>query len=116
MKPLSPTTSSDAAPVETRGHRSNETLLRIDERNQYLREAAHRFFPGCSNREAARRLHIALGRYRSCRWQRDRSEATCPAQHAGRLKEMLFFIFKSRDMVPSVPSIRAALGASARAS
>jgi hypothetical protein len=55
-----------------------------------MREAA-RFFPGASDREVARRLHSALVIYRGGRWHRDRSEATCPAQHRGKLTQTLCF-------------------------
>jgi len=47
-----------------RGKRSPAFLLRQDERDRYLIEAA-RHFPGLSDREIARRLRTALVRYRA---------------------------------------------------
>lgn len=90
------------------GCRTPQTLLLIDERDALLREVA-RFFPGCSDREIARRLHIALLRYRDGRWQRERADLTCPKAHAGRLTAVLWAILKTRDYVPSERLIRAAL-------
>jgi hypothetical protein len=59
-----------------RGKRMPATLLAIDERDRYLIEAA-RHFPGASDRETARRLPIALLRYREGAWRRTRVEALC---------------------------------------
>jgi hypothetical protein len=90
------------------GHRTPQTMLLIDERDRYLREAA-RFFPGCSDREAARRLREALSTYRDGRWRRDGIEQTCPAQHRGKLVQVMWMILKV-SRVPSEMSIRRALG------
>jgi hypothetical protein len=89
------------------GQRSPQTLLLIDERDALLREAAL-FHPG-SQRETARRLRLALSIYRDGRWRRDRSEATCPPQHAGKLRAVCWMILKTHDHVPSVATIRRAL-------
>jgi hypothetical protein len=53
-----------------RGHRSNETLLRQDERNKLIIEIARRFYPGLSHRETAHRLRSRLLIYRNGRWRR----------------------------------------------
>jgi hypothetical protein len=92
----------------TRGHRSPQTLLVINERDKYLIAAA-RFFPGISDREIARQLHRALATYHAGRWRRDYTEATCPMQHKGRLQQLLWLIFKVHDHVPSLGTVRAAL-------
>jgi hypothetical protein len=91
-----------------RGRRSPDFLLRQDERDRYLVEAA-RCYPGQSDREIARQLRLALARYRDGRWRRDRSEYTCPAQHRGKLTEVLYFLLRVRDAVPSETTIRRAL-------
>ena len=90
-----------------RGHRSPQTLQMICERDTLLREAA-KYFPGASDREAARQLRIALSRYRDGRWRRDRSEATCPVQNQGKLTALLYPLLRTRDHVPSVMTIRRA--------
>jgi hypothetical protein len=82
--------------------------LLLDERGRFLVEAA-RFYPGCSDREIARRLHVALSRYRDGRWRRDRSELTCPSQHAGKLTAVLWMLLKTHDHTPSQATIRRAL-------
>jgi hypothetical protein len=99
----------DALPVDGRGKRSNETLLRIDERDRYLIEAA-RLYPGYRDREIARRLRTALSIYRGGRFDRDRACEVCPVQHRGKLTEVLWMILKVRDHVPSEMTIRRALG------
>lgn len=91
------------------GCRTPQTLLLIDERDRYLIEAAAHF-QGLSHREVARRLRTALLRYRDGRWRRDRSELTCPPQHAGKLTAVLWALLKTRDHVPSDMTIRRALG------
>ena len=95
--------------LDGRGRRTPATLLVLDERDKLLIEAA-KFFPGASDREVARRLRIALSSYCGGRWQRDRSKATCPAQHAGKLTATLWMILKVRDHIPSEMTIRRALG------
>ena len=100
MRPVRASAFRDAVPLDRRGHRSAATLDAINLRNELLLEAARRFFAGASDREAARQLRAALSRYREGRWRRDRSEATCPPRHLGRLDEMLWMILKVRDHVP----------------
>jgi hypothetical protein len=92
------------------GHRTPQTMLLIDERDRYLREAAQ-FFPGCADREIARRLRQALSVYRDGRWRRDRAadEPTCPMQYRGKLLEQLWLILRNRDYVPSERTITSAL-------
>ena len=103
MKPQRPSEFADAVPVDGRGHRSPQTLLILDERNELIRAAA-KFFPDASDREIARQLRSALSTYRAGRWRRDQSEATCPVQHAGKLTAVLWMLLKVRDAPP--PSVR----------
>jgi hypothetical protein len=91
-----------------RGRRTPATLLQLDERRRYLIEAAQ-FFPGSSDREIARRLRIALLRYREGAWRRTRAEALCPPRHAGRLDATLWCLLRVRDAIPSERTIRAVL-------
>jgi hypothetical protein len=92
------------------GQRTPQTMLLINERDRYLREAA-KFFPGCTDREIARRLRKALSIYRGGRWQRDRAAevTTCPMQHRGKLLEKLWMILKVHDHVPSERTVTSAL-------
>ena len=91
-----------------RGHRTPATLLVLDERDALLIEAA-KFYPGASDREIARQLRTALSTYRNGRWRRDRSEATCPVQHRGKLTATLWAILKTKDALVSDRTIRRAL-------
>ena len=91
------------------GQRSPSTLLMLDERDRYVIEAAAHF-QGLSDREIARRLRTAMLRYRDGPWRRDRSELTCPPQHAGKLAGVLWMLLRVRDHVPSDMTIRRALG------
>jgi hypothetical protein len=96
-------------PIDGRGRRSNETLLRLDERNRYLIEAA-RFFRSPSDREVARQLRIAPLRYRAGAWRRDSAEALCPVRYAGTVKAALWKTLKARDATPPADrTIRALL-------
>jgi hypothetical protein len=90
------------------GQRSPATKLAIDERTALLREAARRF-PGSSQREAARLIRTALQRYRDGRWQRDRADLTCPAQHRDKLTATLWMLLRVRDSLPSEATVRRAL-------
>jgi hypothetical protein len=111
MKPVRTIELTHAAAIDGSSHgRTPAVLLVLDERNALIRAAA-RFYPGDSDREIARRLHRALAIYRSSRWQRrDCIEATCPAQHRGKLMQAMWLILKTRDYVPSEMTIRRALG------
>ncbi len=96
MKPCPAETFGDAEPVCGRGHgRTEALLLAIAKRNALICDAA-KFFTG-RDREVARQLIIALSRYRCGRWRRDRCLETCPAQHEGKLVEVLFWICKDKD-------------------
>jgi hypothetical protein len=107
MKPQRPSIFADAV-VDGRGHRSNETLLRLDERDRYLIEAA-RFFPACSDRETARQLLTALKTYSAGRWRRDAVLALCPPQYAGTYRRLFWAILKLHDHVPCDRAVRTAL-------
>jgi hypothetical protein len=108
MKPVRTIELTHAAPIDRRGHRTNELLLRLDERDRYLVEAA-KFFRSPFDREVARQLRTALLRYRAGAWQRDCSEALCPVRYAGTVKAALWKTLKSLDAIPGDRTIRAAL-------
>jgi hypothetical protein len=113
MRPLRTIELTHAAPVDCRSHgRTRAVELLVSERNALIRDAARFYPPGCSDREVARQLLVALARYRNSRWQRDRSETTCPAQHRGKLVQVLWLILKTIDAIPSDRSVRAALAQS----
>jgi hypothetical protein len=112
MKPITHAELTHAVPVDGRAHRSPQTMLFIDERDHYLREAANRFCIGMSDRAAATLLRIKLARYREGAWRRDRSEALCPARHRGSITEFCWMVLKVRDAVPSERLIRATLSRS----
>ncbi|MCD9821624.1 hypothetical protein [Bradyrhizobium japonicum] len=96
--------------VPDRSHgRTPAVQLLIDETNALIREAA-RFYPGCGDREIARRLRSALSMYSCGRWRRDQACEVCPMQHRGKLLQIMWLILKVRDRVPSEPAIRRALG------
>jgi hypothetical protein len=112
MKPVRVADLTHSTPLDGRGHgRTPAVQLLIDERNALIRDAA-RFYPGCRDREVARQLLIALARFRHGRWRRDRIEATCPAQHRGKLVQVLWLILKTIDATPSDRTVRAALAQS----
>jgi hypothetical protein len=90
------------------GVRTRQTELLISEREKLLVEAA-RFYPGLSDREIAKRLQDALLIYRNGRWQRDGIEQTCPAQHRGKLVQVMWMILKTIDAIPGDRTIRGAL-------
>src|SRR4249919_2715441 len=114
MKPVHAIDLTHATPVDVRGHgRTPAVQLLIDETQALIRAAA-KFFPGASDREVARRLHTALSIYRNGRWCRDRSEATCPPQHKGKLLQVMWMILKTRDVLVSKRTIRRALAAPTR--
>jgi hypothetical protein len=71
IRPHRATAFVDAAPIGGRGHRTRQTELLISERDRLIIEAA-RFYPGCRDREIARRLRFALSTYRNGRWPRRR--------------------------------------------
>jgi hypothetical protein len=85
-------------------------LLRLNERDRYLREAARLYCAGMSDRAAAEWLRIRLRRYREGAFRRDRSEPLCPARHRGTVVELCWMILRTRDHVPSISTIRRALG------
>jgi hypothetical protein len=98
--------------VPDRSHgRTPAVQLLIDERNALIRDAA-RFYSGCTDRETARQLLIALARYRNGRWRRDSAEATCPVKLKGKLEQTLWLILKTLDAIPSDRTVRAALAQS----
>jgi hypothetical protein len=62
MKPVRAIDLTHASPVDGRGHGRTRTVeLLISERNALIRDAA-RFYPGCTDRETARQMLIALAR------------------------------------------------------
>ena len=99
-----------AVQFDGRGHRSPQTMLLLDERDHYLREAALLHCGGMSDRAAASFLRTRLVRYREGRWQRDRSEDQCPPRLAGLVEALMWCVLKCRDHAPSEMTIRRALG------
>jgi hypothetical protein len=93
------------------GQRTPATLLAIDERNRWLAEAAALFMPDQSSRATARRLHVALARYRQGPWRRHRVEDQCPARLRGRIEQYLWLVLRARDAIPSESTVRAAIDA-----
>lgn len=88
------------------GHRTPNTLLLLDERDRYLREAARLHCIGMSNHQASDFLSSRLARYRGSGWRRDASEATCPVRLKGRVEACCWLILKSRDAVPGDRTVR----------
>ena len=112
MKPVRAIAFVDAGPIDGRGKRSNQTLLRLSKRDHLLREAARRFCAGMSDRQAAALLHARLARYRAGAWRRDRSEALCPQRLAGRLDALMWMVLKVSDRLVSERLIRLVLSRS----
>jgi hypothetical protein len=109
MRALRTIELTHAAPIDSRSHgRTPAVLLVIDERDALIRAAA-KFYPGCSDREVARRLRSALAIYRAGRFRRDRND-TCPNQYRGTLTEIFYLLLRTHDHVPSIATIRRALG------
>jgi hypothetical protein len=100
---------ADAVPVDSRGKRSNETLLRLDERDALLVEIARRFYPGVSHRETAHRLRRSWLLYRQGPWRRTSCLERCP-HDPERLDAALWCLLKIKDYVPSEMTIRRATG------
>ncbi len=90
------------------GHRTPATLLAIDERDRYLREAAA-FCAGMTDAAAAAYLRERLCRYRSAGWRRDYAENLCPPRLAGRIDAVLWKVLKVKDSIPSERLIRLVL-------
>ena len=111
MRPVRTIELTHAAAIDGHG-RTRAVELLISERNALIRAAA-KFYPGCSGREIARQLHTALLRYHGGRWQRDRSETSCPPQHKGKLVQVMWMILKTNDAPVGARTIRRALTAAA---
>jgi hypothetical protein len=114
MKQVRTIELTHAVPLDGRGHRSNQTLLYLSERDNFLRAARDRFLIGMSDRAAAAVLHVRLARYREGAWRRDRVNATieptCPARYRGTITEWLWCVLRTRDHLPSERTVRAVLG------
>ena len=91
------------------GHRTPSTMLALYERDQFLREAAHRHCVGMSDRQAAAFLRTKLERYKAGAWRRDQTEDLCPTRHRGTVTEYCWMICKVSEYVPSDRTIRRAL-------
>lgn len=81
------------------------------ERDALLRLTAAKFFPDVSRREAAKRLHVALSRYRSSAWVRERVLSECPKRHHGRIEAHCWSILCALDRAPSVECVRKIISA-----
>jgi hypothetical protein len=108
MKAHHPSAFDDAAPMERRGRRTNETLLRLDERDALLVAIARRFYGGLSRRETAHMLRRSWLLYQQGRWRRTSSELK-PPHDAETLDAALWHLLWIKDYVPSEMTIRRAL-------
>jgi hypothetical protein len=108
MRPHRAIAFADAVPVDSRGKRSNETLLRLDERDALLIEIARRFYPGISHRETAHRLRSRLLIYRNGRWRRTCVELKSPHDPES-LDAALWCLLRIKDAIPGERLIRCAL-------
>ena len=90
------------------GHRTPQTMLRLDERDRLLVEIARDFYPGVSCRERAHRLRRRWLLYQQGRWRRTCVELK-PPHEAGSLDAALWHLLWIRDHVPSEMTIRRAL-------
>jgi hypothetical protein len=102
----------NVTPIDGRGHRSNQTLLYLSERDQFLREAARLHCVGMSDRRAADFIHKKLTRYAQGAWRRDQAEALPPPQYAGRVEHWLWCVLKCHDRPVSEELIRKVLARS----
>jgi hypothetical protein len=109
MRPHRGSTFDGTAPVDGRGHRSRQTELLISERDKLLRDIARRFYPGVSRREVAYRLRRSWLQYQQGRWRRTSAESK-PPHDADSLDAALWHLLWIKDFVPSIPTIRRALG------
>jgi hypothetical protein len=100
----------DDALVDRRGHRRPETLHALDERDRLFSECAVRFMPGDSSRRAAHRLREVLLRYSAGPWRRERASEALPLHRRDGVEGYCWQILRVRDHVPSVGTIRAAIG------
>jgi hypothetical protein len=108
MKQVQRIELAHAMPLDGRGRRSNETLLRIDERRALLVEIATRFYPGVKHRQIAHRLRRSWLLYQQARWRRTCIELRCP-HDPERLDAALWCLLKIKDYVSSEMTIRRAL-------
>jgi hypothetical protein len=104
--------TDDAAPI-TRGpgRRSPSTLATIYVRNALLIEAALLFHRDKSNHAAAAAICKRLALYRAGAWRRHRAKEALPPDLVGKIEELLWFVLKEHDAVPSERTIRAVLDA-----
>jgi hypothetical protein len=108
MKLHRPSAFADAAPMDGRGHRSNEFLLRQDERDKLLIEIARRFYSGLSHRQVAHLLRRRWLLYQQGPWRRTYAELKCP-HDPERLDAALWCLLRIRDSLPSERLIRSVL-------
>ena len=94
MKPVRHASLADAVPVDGRGR--TPVRLALNERDALLRATADRFFPGTSQREAARLIRTVLHRYASCAWRRTRADVTC-RHPAEKIDAAAWAILRARD-------------------
>lgn len=87
------------------GQRSLATIAATELRNQLLREAAEKHFPGFSKSKQAETLFKGLQRYRCSAWERERSEVECPLKRLGKPEDFYWRILKARDRQLSAKTI-----------
>lgn len=75
-------------------------------------ECRRKFLADRRDRDAAREIEIGLNRYRASAWQRDRSDAACPARLRNTIKGAYWAILRAREREISAERIRKILARS----
>jgi hypothetical protein len=88
-----------------RGQRRWHTVTRIDQRDEMLRQAAMRFFPGMAPSRQAEEIARALKRYAASSWRYDQLKADCPHPN-DTLKAMLWLVLRHVDNALSARRVR----------
>jgi hypothetical protein len=94
------------------GERSLTTRFAMVDRDERLRAAADRWFPGRSDSDAAEELGTALSRFWATAWRSCRTDEVCPPRYAGNIRADLWAILKARPYPLKARSIRAVLAMS----
>lgn len=76
------------------GQRTAVTTIRIERRDELLREVAARFFPGLPAASQAREIARVMHDYFTRGWVNDRGDAECPARRRAHITGALWHVFK----------------------
>jgi hypothetical protein len=90
----------------TRGQRRLATRVRLERRDNLIREAAARFFPGMRTNAQADRLARALARYSDTAWRRDRMVSECPARLVNTLQAYCWELLANNEKVLGAERIK----------